>query len=104
MNTDRIKMLEQFLKDDPADPFNLYALALEFKNQDSKKTQELFDQLLEQHPNYLPTYYIAGNFFADQSNSVKGLAVLRKGFALALEQKDKSAARELKSAIESLQD
>ena len=30
--------------------------------------------------------------------------VLRKGFELALEQKDKSAARELKSPIESLQD
>lgn len=104
MNADRIKMLEQFLKDDPTDPFNLYALALEFKNLDSKKTLELFDQLLEQHPNYLPTYYIAGNFFADQSDPVKGLAVLRKGFALALEQKDKNAARELKSAIESLED
>ncbi len=104
MNADRIKMLEQFLKDDPTDPFNLYALALEFKNQDSKKTQQLFDQLLAQHPNYLPTYYMAGNFFADQSDPEKGLAVLRKGFSLALEQKDKSAARELKSAIENLED
>jgi cytochrome c-type biogenesis protein CcmH/NrfG len=104
MNTDRIKMLEQFLKDDPTDPFNLYALALEFKNQDSKKTEKLFDQLLEQHSNYLPTYYIAGNFFADQSHLEKGLEVLRKGLALAIEQKDKSAARELKSAIENLED
>jgi lipoprotein NlpI len=104
MNTDRIKMLEQFLQDDPTDPFNLYALALEFKDQDSKKTQELFDQLLAQHPNYLPTYYIAGNFFADHSHLEKGLEVLRKGLALAIEQKDKSAARELKSAIENLED
>ncbi len=104
MNADRIKMLEQFLKDDPADPFNLYALALEFKNQNTAKAIELFDRLLEQHPSYLPTYYIAGNFFADQSDLEKGLEVLRKGFALALEQKDKNAARELKSAIENLED
>jgi cytochrome c-type biogenesis protein CcmH/NrfG len=104
MNTDRIKMLEQFLRVDPTDPFNLYALALEFKNQDSKRTEELFDQLLEQHPNYLPTYYIAGNFFADKSNPEKGLMVLRKGLELALEQKDKSAARELRAAIENWED
>lgn len=104
MNTDRIKMLEQFLRDDPTDPFNLYALALEFKNQDSQKAQGLFDQLLGEHPTYLPTYYIAGNFFADQSDPVKGLTVLRNGLALALEQKDKNAARELKSAIENLED
>jgi len=104
MNTDRIKMLEQFLQDDPTDPFNLYALALEFKNQDSKRSEELFDQLLAQYPNYLPTYYIAGNFFADQAHIEKGMDILRKGFTLALEQKDKNAARELKSAIENLED
>jgi tetratricopeptide (TPR) repeat protein len=104
MNIARIKMLEQFLKDDPTDPFNLYALALEFKDQDSKHAQELFDQLLEKHPTYLPTYYMAGNFFADQSYPEKGLEILKKGFDLANEQKDRSAARELKSAIENLED
>jgi cytochrome c-type biogenesis protein CcmH/NrfG len=39
MNRERIKVLEQFLKEDPNDPFSLYALALEFKNQDSKKAR-----------------------------------------------------------------
>jgi hypothetical protein len=36
--------------------------------------------------------------------SKKGLEVLRKGLILAIDQKDKSAARELKSAIENLED
>ena len=40
----------------------------------------------------------------DQSHLEKALEVLRKGLALALDQKDKSAASELKSAIENLED
>ena len=31
MNSERIKLLEQYLEDDPSDPFNLYALALEYQ-------------------------------------------------------------------------
>lgn len=104
MNLQRIKILEQFLKDDPTDPFSLYALALEFKNQDSKKAKELFDQLLENHPTYLPTYYIAGDFYVAQGNPDRAIEILKKGLALARQQKDANSTREISAALQNLED
>lgn len=104
MNQERIKILEQFLKEDPGDPFNLYALALEFKDQDSKKARELFDQLLEKHPAYLPTYYIAGNFYVEQGDPDRAAEILKKGLVLAHQQKDLNSIREISAAIQNLED
>ena len=104
MNAERIKMLEQFLKDDPSDPFNIYALALEYQHQNIEKAEALFNLLLDQHPDYLPTYYIAGGFYADQSKTERALEILRKGLVLARTQKDLSSARELQAAIQNLED
>ncbi len=104
MNTERIKMLEQFLKEDPSDPFNIYALALEYQHDNSQKAAGLFDILLNEHPNYLPTYYIAGGFYADQSKPERALEILRKGLVLARTQNDLGSARELQAAIQNLED
>lgn len=57
MNSERIKLLEQYVEDDPNDPFNLYALALEYQKQNPAKAGKLFELLLAKHPDYLPTYY-----------------------------------------------
>lgn len=104
MNAERIKMLEQFLKEDSSDPFSIYALALEYQHQNIEKAEALFNILLDQHPNYLPTYYIAGGFFADQSKPERALEILRKGLVLARTQKDPGSARELQAAIQNLED
>ncbi len=103
-HSERIKMLEQFLKDDPSDPFNLYALALEYQKLNLNEATELFEQLLTKHPNYLPTYYMAGINYVDQANPIQALSILQKGLVLAKSQKNMTAARELKSAIENLED
>lgn len=104
MNEDRIKVLEQFLKEDPTDPFNYYALALEHKDQNPEKAKPLFEHLLATFTDYLPTYYMAGLFFNDRADTVKGLVILRTGLALARSQKNQSASRELQAAIEQLED
>ena len=104
MNRERITVLEQFLKEDPNHPFRLYALALEFKNQDAKKAQELFDQLLERHPTYLPTYYIAGDFYLEKGDLDRATEILKKGLALAHQQKDLNSIREISAAIQNLED
>ncbi len=104
MNTKRIKMLEQFRKEDPSDPFSIYALALEYQHDNIQKTADLFDLLLNEHPNYLPTYYIAGGFYADQLKPELALEILRKGLVLAQTQNDLGSARELRAAIQNLED
>lgn len=104
MNSERIKLLEQYLEDDPTDPFNLYALALEYQKQNPAKAGKLFELLLDEHPDYLPTYYIAGNFYADQAQTQKALDVLRRGMVLAKSKGQNTTTRELQSAIDLLDD
>jgi tetratricopeptide (TPR) repeat protein len=104
MNSERIKLLEQYLEDDPTDPFNLYALALEYQKQNPSKAASLFELLLARHPDYLPTYYIAGNFYADQAQNEKALEILRRGMALAKSKGENNTTSELQSAIDLLDD
>jgi len=104
MNKERIKMLEQFVKEDPSDPFSIYALALEYQHQNTEKAEALFNKLLDQHSDYLPTYYMAGDFFVQQANPERALEILRKGLVLAQTQKNRSSARELQAAIQNLED
>jgi hypothetical protein len=102
MNQSRIDLLKKFILEDPGDPFNYYALALEHLNTDPLKAGELFDKLLKDHPDYLPSYYMAGIFFADQNMEPKGLGILKKGLLLAKSQKNFATERELQSAIQAL--
>ena len=102
MNLARLKMLEEFAREDPSDPFNLYALALEYQSFDPDKATSLFDQLLAQHPTYVPTYYHAGNFFLER-DSDKAIGILRRGKEHAIAANDRKAAGEIQSLLDSLE-
>lgn len=100
MNKIRIEQLMYFLKDEPNDPFTLYALATEYKTCDLKKTQEYFDFLLEKHEDYVPTYYHAAKLYAEMGEKEKAIHIYRKGIEKATAQGEHHALRELKSAYE----
>jgi tetratricopeptide (TPR) repeat protein len=102
MNHSRIDMLEIFIAEDPSDPFNYYALALEYLQTNPDKAGELFDKIMFNHPDYLPVYYTAGTFYADRSNDVKALEILNKGVELAKRTSDFKTLSELQSAIQNL--
>jgi hypothetical protein len=55
----RLDTLLQFYKEEPDDPFNIYALAMEYQKTDVKKALDHFALLLQNHDSYLPTYYQA---------------------------------------------
>lgn len=101
MNSERIQTLEQWIKEDPNDPFNKYGLAMELIKQQPEKAAILFDQLLIQHPEYLPTYYIAAQFFS-QSKPAKAIDILETGIELAKKQSNEKARREMQSALDEL--
>ena len=102
MNQPRIDLLEKFIEEDPSDPFNYYALALEYLQTNPNKAIELFDEILINHPDYFPVYYIAGTLFVELANEAKALEILHKGVELAKRKSDFKTLRELKSAIQNL--
>ena len=95
----RLDQLQQFLTEDPHDPFNIYALALEYRKLDTKKACQLFDQLLEEHQDYIPTYYHAGKLFQEIGEREKSSRIFETGIQLARTKNDFKALRELQAAL-----
>jgi|SRR6478736_6697186 len=100
MKSDRIKMLEQFVVEDPADPFNHYALALELAKSDRQKAKEVFDQLITKYPDYVPTYYQAALLYLDLSLNEEATMLIEKGIVQAKKQNNLKAANELRSLLD----
>ena len=102
MATERIKQLEKFYEEEPGDPFNLYALALEYRDVDYGKSQSFFDILLQQHPDYLPAYYHAAHFFQERGDRERAIRLFEEGISLARKTNDVKTLRELQSAFDEL--
>ena len=102
MATERIKQLQQYYAEDPHDPFNIYALALEYLRLEPAKARQLFDILLAHHGEYLPTYYHAARFFQDSGEKEKAIKIFQSGIALARKLNNSKALRELQSAYDEL--
>lgn len=98
--TSRIETLQQYIKEEPENPFNHYALALEFQKIDATAAATHFDNLLLNFPSYLPTYYHAAALFAELEEIQKAKATFESGIALAKAQKDSHAQRELQNAYQ----
>lgn len=102
MNNSRISILEKYIAEDATDPFNYYALALEYVKENPMKASELFDKLLKDFPEYLATYYSAGSFYAEIQQDEKASDILQRGIALAKQQNELKALRELQNALQNL--
>ena len=104
MDKERLKLLEQFLKEEPEDPFNWYALALEETKINPSRASELFEHLLEKHPEYLPSYYHAGNLHLFQGNQERAKEILQKGVTLASQKGEQKTMGELRTLLDELVD
>jgi tetratricopeptide (TPR) repeat protein len=102
MPESRLHQLEQYYNEDPHDPFNVYALALEHQKHDPPKARDFFEKLLSEHPKYLPTYYHAAKLYHDLQQTPEALRVYEKGMKVAREAQDFKALRELQSAYDEL--
>ena len=94
---DRVAQLEEFYQEDPNDPFNAYALALEYLKSNTPRAQELFEMLLSTHPNYLPTYYPFAQLLSEQQNNRAEL-IYKQGIDTARRLNDLKTFKELNSA------
>jgi hypothetical protein len=104
MNLERLRSLEQYAREDPMDPFPRYALALEWVTTDPKKAEQLFAQLLIDHPDYLPVYYHAAHLYVASRDPVKAKGILEKGIQLARDTGDPKAQAELQSLLGEVED
>lgn len=99
-NLERVRLLREFIKEEPENPFNPYALALEIKEIDQKEATELFDDLLLNHPDYLPVYFPSAHFFFELDQIEKAKRIFEKGIELASDQMDQKALKELQNAYQ----
>jgi predicted Zn-dependent protease len=102
MNSDRIRQLKQFILEDPKDPFNRYALALELTRSDRQKAKEVFDYLLEHNPDYVPTYYQAAQLYIEMNYHSEAVAIIESGMILAKKKNELKVRGELQGLLESL--
>ena len=96
----RIEMLKSFAEEEPNNPFNIYALALEFIEVDPVQATLHFKKLLGEFPEYLPTYFHAAAFFADLGEVQFSKTIYEKGIDLAESQQDVKAIKELKNSFQ----
>lgn len=102
MEETRLQQLIRFYEEDPKDAFNVYGLALEYYKSDVQKSEELFEKLLTDFPDYLPAYYHAAKLKEELNANEIALTIYTKGMDLAKKLKDTKTLQELKSAYDEL--
>ena len=103
MNSERLKMLEQFVAEDPTDPFNRYALGLELAKSDKQKAKEIFDQLIHVNPDYVPAYYQAALLYIELSLNEEATKIIENGIGQARKQNNLKAVNELSGLLDEME-
>lgn len=103
-NTDRMKLLEEMMVEQPEDPFPPYALALEWASipGNDSKAIVLLTALKHNQPDYLPLYYQLGHLLARSGDADAARKVLEAGISLAVQQKNGHTRAELESYLVNL--
>ncbi len=104
MQEERLKILLEYLQEEPNEPFNIYALALEYLKHDVHKAKSLFERLLLEFPDYVATYYHAAALFVDLGDFDKAEMIYLKGIEKAHQAQSMKAYDELKRPYRMLQD
>lgn len=98
MDDNRLQLLKQYMEEDPNDPFNIYAVATEYKNINLEKALHYYEELLTKHPAYLPTYYQVAQVYTYFGKSERIEDTYKKGISLAKDQNELNTLRELQNA------
>ncbi|QYH38654.1 tetratricopeptide repeat protein [Algoriphagus sp. NBT04N3] len=97
---DRKSLLKQYISEEPKNPFNWYALALELQQNEPEEAKLIFEKLLQEFPDYLPTYYQAAFLFDSLGLLDQAKKTFEEGINLATRQQDQKAIKELKNAYQ----
>ena len=101
----RMEKLKEYLKAQPEDPFLNHALALEYsKEGELDLARELFIRLLQQHPEYVGSYYHLAALLLQQNRREEAIEWYEKGMAVAKKAGDTHAFNELRAAYDDVMD
>jgi tetratricopeptide (TPR) repeat protein len=99
MQNTRLSKLLDFLDNEPNDSFILYAIATEYNAiNDTENALIYYKKLINDHPNYVGTYYHLGKLYENLSQSEEAISIYQKGMAIAREKRDMHAFAELQGA------
>ncbi len=99
----RIKQLEDFLKNEPHDSFLNYALAIEYVGQeDFEKAKDLLTQLMARDPDYTATYYHLGKLFQKEGDKDKAEEIYTEGIRLTRLKREQHKLAELQTALNNM--
>jgi predicted Zn-dependent protease len=94
---DRLAQLRQFVEEEPSDPFNRYALALELLKINADEARQLFDELVRSFPQYLPTYYPYAQLLIEKKETKKAEEIFSLGVERSREAGDSKTLREIQA-------
>jgi tetratricopeptide (TPR) repeat protein len=101
---DRIATFKSFIARAPQDPFPRYGLAMEHKSRgELAAAWAAFSELLDQFPDYVPTYLMAGGTLTGLGRRDEAAEIYRRGIDVATRKGDPHARSELESALHELQ-
>ena len=101
----RLAQLLHLLRQDPDEPFLLFAIAKEEeKRSDDIAAATYYQRLVDEHPDYLATYYHFGKCLERQNRLTEAASIFKKGLDVAELQKDLHTRGELQSALDLLED
>lgn len=99
MKPNRIEQLLEFYKDEPNDPFTIYALATEYRKFDKNKALQFYELLLKDHINYVGTYYHAASLYDELKMEKEAKTTYQKGMKIARQENNMHAFSELQGAF-----
>jgi predicted Zn-dependent protease len=100
---DRIQTFKTFIARTPTDPFPRYGLAMEYKGSGQlAEAWTLFEELMTQFPDYVPTYLMAGGTLLASGRSAEAATVFRTGIEVSGRRGDLHARKELEAALAEL--
>ena len=97
---DRLASLQEFLRDDPDDPFTRFALAQEYAKQgNAEQALAFYQALVRDRPDYVGTYFHLGALLRGLGRDDDARGVLRAGVRAATAAGDTHARAELQGAL-----
>jgi tetratricopeptide (TPR) repeat protein len=102
MNTKRLEQLINMKKEEPNDPFLIYAIAMEYaKIENFDESIAHYEQLVNEHEDYVGTYYHLAKLYETLKMPDKADVTYQKGLAVSKKIADHHAHSELLSAYNS---
>lgn len=102
MKQNRKNIILEEINNEPSNPFNYYLLGLEnIKEGNREEVTNIFEQLIINHSNYLPSYLTYSIFLIENNIKLKQAEeLLLKGIEIAKLQSNNKAQSELQALLD----